>query len=170
MRKKDQILKDIVLFLEVLSRTDKRKLSLVTGINSLLTVLDLVGVTLIGIIGALSVSGVSSRQPDGRVGEFLALIGISGFKFQNQVAFLAAVAASLLITRTLLSIVITRKTLFFLSRRSAELSSKLITQVMAQPLSTLRNFTSQHIQYTLTTLSKIQSCLFDLTLIVLQTN
>jgi ATP-binding cassette, subfamily B, bacterial PglK len=151
MKKSDQTFKEIVLFSRVLSRSDRRKLTLVTGVNSMLSVLDLIGVTLIGIIGALTVSGVSSRQPEGKVGEFLSFIGISEVKFQNQVALLATAAASLLITRTLLSIVITRRTLFFLSRRNAELSSKLITQVMAQPLSTLRNFTSQHIQYTLTT-------------------
>ena len=38
-----------------------------------------------------------------------------------------------------------------MSRRSAEISSRLITQVMAQPLSTLAKFNSQYIHYTLTT-------------------
>lgn len=150
MKNKKRTMKDVLLLSKMLSKADKKKLSLVTGINSALSVLDLIGVALIGVIGALAVNGVSSRKPEGRTGELLNLIGISQFKFQNQVAILAIIAAVLLIARTLVSILITRKSLFFLSRRNAELSSRLISQVMAQPLSTLRSYTAQHINYTLT--------------------
>jgi ABC-type multidrug transport system fused ATPase/permease subunit len=144
-------LQDIFKLSEILSPKDKKKLYLVSILQMGLSVLDLVGVTLIGVIGALTISGLRSQTPTGRVGELLSFLGLDGFTFQTQTVILALIAVLLLVTRTSLSVIITRRTLFFLSRRSAEISSRLITQVMAQPLSTLNRFNSQYIHYTLTT-------------------
>jgi ABC-type multidrug transport system fused ATPase/permease subunit len=142
-------IRDIIALSEILNSKDKTKLYLVSLLQSGLSLLDLVGVTFIGIIGALTISGVRSQAPEGKVGQALDLLGLENFSFQTQTIILAFIAVLLLVTRTLLSVVITRRTLFFLSRRSAEISSRLITQVMAQPLSKLKEFNSQHIHYTL---------------------
>ena len=144
-------LRDIFKLSEVLSPRDKKRLYLVSVLQIGLSILDLIGVTLIGVIGALTISGVRSQAPTGKVGTLLAYLGLDGFTFQAQTVILASIAVLLLVTRTSLSVIITRRTLFFLSRRSAEISSRLITQVMAQPLSTLNRFNSQYIHYTLTT-------------------
>lgn len=144
-------IKDILNLSEILSTRDKRKLYLVSTLQVGLSVLDLIGVSLIGVMGALTINGVRSQNPEGRVGEFLQLFGLDSYSFQTQTVILAMVAVSLLVLRTSLSVVITRRTLFFLSRRSAEISSRLITQVMAQPLSNLSKFSTQYIHYTLTT-------------------
>lgn len=144
-------IKDILSLSEILSAKDKRKLYLVSILQVGLSVLDLIGVSLIGVIGALTINGVRSQSPEGRVGELLKFLGLGSFSFQSQTIILASVAVSLLVLRTTLSVIITRRTLFFLSRRSAEISSRLITQVMAQPLSTLSKYNSQYIHYTLTT-------------------
>lgn len=144
-------IKDILNLSEILSAKDKRKLYLASILQVGLSVLDLIGVSLIGVIGSLTINGVRSQSPEGRVGELLKFLGLDSFSFQSQTVILASVAVSLLVLRTTLSVIITRRTLFFLSRRSAEISSRLITQVMAQPLSTLSKFNSQYIHYTLTT-------------------
>jgi ABC-type multidrug transport system fused ATPase/permease subunit len=144
-------LRDILKLSEILSLRDKKRLYLVSVLQIGLSILDLIGVTLIGVIGALTISGVRSQAPTGKVGSLLAYLGLDGFTFQTQTVILASIAVLLLVTRTSLSVIITRRTLFFLSRRSAEISSRLITQVMAQPLSTLNRFNSQYIHYTLTT-------------------
>jgi ABC-type multidrug transport system fused ATPase/permease subunit len=144
-------IKDILNLSDILSTKDKRKLYLVSTFQVGLSVLDLIGVSLIGVIGALTINGVRSQSPEGRVGDLLRLLGLDSFSFQSQTVILALIAVSLLVLRTSLSVIITRRTLFFLSRRSAEISSRLITQVMAQPLSTLSKYNSQYIHYTLTT-------------------
>ena len=144
-------IKDILNLSDILSTRDKRKLYLVSTFQVGLSVLDLIGVSLIGVIGALTINGVRSQSPEGRVGDLLKLLGLDSFSFQSQTVILALIAVSLLVLRTSLSVIITRRTLFFLSRRSAEISSRLITQVMAQPLSTLSKYNSQYIHYTLTT-------------------
>ena len=148
---KNSKIRDVFALSQILSELDKRKLYLVTGFQIFLSILDLIGVSLIGVIGALTISGVRSQSPQGKVNEVLKFLHLSEFSFQTQTVFLALLALLLLVTRTSLSVIITRKTLFFLSRRSAEISSKLISQVMAQPLSTLNRFSSQYIHYTLTT-------------------
>jgi ABC-type multidrug transport system fused ATPase/permease subunit len=150
-RIKTSSLRDILNLSEILSAKDKRKLYLVSILQVGLSVLDLIGVSLIGVIGALTINGVRSQSPEGRVGDLLKFLGLDSFSFQSQTIILALVAVSLLVLRTTLSVIITRRTLFFLSRRSAEISSRLITQVMAQPLSTLSKYSSQYIHYTLTT-------------------
>jgi ABC-type multidrug transport system fused ATPase/permease subunit len=142
-------IKDIIALSEILNSKDKTKLYLVSSLQAGLSLLDLIGVTFIGIIGALTISGVRSQAPAGKVGQALDFLGLENFSFQSQTIILAFIAVLLLVTRTLLSVVITRRTLFFLSRRSAEISSRLITQVMAQPLSKIKEFNSQHIHYTL---------------------
>lgn len=133
------------------SAADKLKLRLVVVLQVFLSLLDLVGVALIGIIGALTISGVRSQTPTGRVNSVLEFLGLSTLSFQAQTIILSLTSVAILVARTFLSVLITRKTLFFLSRRSAEISSKLISQVMAQPLVTLSQFSSQHIHYTLST-------------------
>jgi len=144
-------MKEIAQLSKILSSRDKKKLYFVSALQAGLSLLDLVGVTLIGLIGALTISGVRSQAPQGKVEQALTYLGLENFSFQSQTIILALIAVILLVTRTLLSVIITRRTLFFLSRRSAEISSRLITQVMAQPLSKLKEFNSQHIHYTLST-------------------
>ena len=144
-------IKEVLSLSQVLSTRDRKKLIFVSLLQIFLSLLDLVGVALIGVIGALTVNGVRSQKSEGKVGEVLEVLNLSSLSFQTQTVFLALIAVSLLITRTLLSVVLTRKTLFFLSRRSAEISSRLVSQVMAQPLSDIKQFTAQHIHYTLTT-------------------
>lgn len=142
---------EVANFTTLLSQHDVRKLRIVSILQVVLSILDLIGVALIGIIGALAVTGVRSQEATGGVAEVLGFFKLTALSFQTQTVILALIAVSFLLLRTVLSIIITRKTLFFLSRRSAEIASKLISQVMAQPLSTLNQFSTQRIQYTLTT-------------------
>lgn len=141
---------EVLILSRVLAERDKIKLYIVTIFQVGLSILDLIGVSLIGIIGALTINGVRSQGPSGKVGQVLSFLRLDSFTFQSQTIILVLLAVLLLVLRTCLSVIITRKTLFFLSRRSAEISSRLISQVMAQPLSTLNQFSSQHIHYTLT--------------------
>ena len=112
--------------------------------------LDLIGVVLIGIIGSLTVSGIQSGAPGDRVSNTLEFIGISEFKFQNQVAILGSLACFLLISRTILSVIITRKALRFLSRKGAEISSVLTHKLLAQPLLDIQTSSRQESLYAVT--------------------
>lgn len=137
--------------MSVLSRTDKRKIGVVVIIQVFLGGLDLLGVLAIGLLGALSVAGVQSRGPDGRVGEALRLLHLSDATFQTQASVIGCIALLLLVGRTILSIIFTRKILFFLSRRGAKISAILVSRLLAQPLLTIQARTTQETLYALTT-------------------
>jgi ABC-type multidrug transport system fused ATPase/permease subunit len=112
--------------------------------------LDLAGVAVIGALGALAVNGVQSRQPGNRVTKFLEFFQIETFAFQSQVAILGSAAAILLISKTVVSVFFTRRTLFFLSRRSAAITSKLLAKVLNQPLLWIQKRTHQQTLFAIT--------------------
>lgn len=134
----------------MLSLSDFRKLGLVTMIQVLLGLLDLAGVAAIGVLGALAVKGVASQQPGTRVQQVLELFNISELSFQSQVAVLGVTAALLLITRTLLTVIFTRRTLLFLSRRSAKIAIKIFKEFISQDLTKIKNVSSQEVYFGIT--------------------
>lgn len=116
--------------LEVFSKKDKQKIFAVVVIQTFLGALDLLGVILVGIIGALAVTGIQSGTPGNRVSRALELLGLEGFTLQQQTALLGVVAAIIFVGRTILSVLFTRKILFFIGRRSAVISGSLVTRVL----------------------------------------
>ena len=134
----------------VLSRNDQKKILLVSAIQVLMGVLDLVGVALIGVLGALAVSGVESRKPGNRVHSVLELLSISNDTFRAQVLIIGICATVILVLRTCLSIFFTRRTLYFLSRRGAAISSRLVSKLLSKSLIEIQSRTIQETLYALT--------------------
>jgi ATP-binding cassette, subfamily B, bacterial PglK len=134
----------------ILSRKDQRRILAVITLQVLSGFLDLIAVAIIGVVGALAVSGVQSKAPGNRVGEALEFLHLSELNFQNQVAILGCAAALILICRTAFSIYFTRKTLFFLSRRGASISTTLVNKLMNQSLIKIQEKSSQDTLYSIT--------------------
>jgi hypothetical protein len=99
--------------IKILPKSDQPKIIAITFLQISLGFLDLLGVAVMGVVGALAVSGVQSQQPGNRVLDILKLLGISNFTFQSQVALLGLIAAAILVFRTVASVIITKKILFF---------------------------------------------------------
>ena len=76
----------------MLSRSDQRKIIAVILLQITFSLLDLIGVALIGMIGALAIRGVSSQQPGDRVAAALRLLNLDNQEFQVQVFWLALAA------------------------------------------------------------------------------
>lgn len=136
--------------LSVLPKGDRGKLGVVTLIQIFLGALDLIGVALIGILGSLAISGVSSNQPGNRVFEILKTLNLESKSLQTQAAFLGFIAAIILISKTLLSIILTRKVLFFLSRRGGLISTNLLSKLLSQPLQNFQQNSMHHNLYAVT--------------------
>ena len=134
----------------VLPDKDLKKISLVIILQILMGLIDLLGVALIGVLGALAVSGVQSTAPGSKVELFLRLLNLDGLVFQTQAAILGTLAAVILISRTLISVIFTRKTLFFLSRRGAILTTNLVSKLLSEPLIRIQQNTSQDLVFALT--------------------
>jgi ATP-binding cassette, subfamily B, bacterial PglK len=115
-----------------------------------LNVLDLIGVGAIGILGALAVSGIQSQAPGDRVSQALVLLQIDQLTFQTQVAILGIGASLILVFRTVISIIITRRILFFLSRQGALITSNVFSRLLGENLLFIQSRTSQETLYSLT--------------------
>jgi ABC-type multidrug transport system fused ATPase/permease subunit len=137
--------------LAIIPSENRIKVVLATALQIALAVLDLIGVAAIGILGALSVTGVQSQKPGDRVLAALKLLKIDSFSFQAQVAILGLGACVIFILRTVFSIIITRKILYFLSRQGAQISGKLLNQLLGQSLLMIQTRSTQEIVYSLTT-------------------
>jgi ABC-type multidrug transport system fused ATPase/permease subunit len=135
----------------VLPRSDRPKIFAVVILQIGLGFLDLLGVAAIGLLGALAVTGVQSQQPGSRISAVLRLLGLSDLSFQNQVAILGISAGFILVLRTFLAILITRKIFFFLSRRGAVISSQLISKLLTQSLIQIQSRSTQDTLYSVTT-------------------
>ena len=136
--------------MHVLSRADQRKVALVAVLQICMGALDLLGVIAIGLLGALSVTGLQSREPGDRISTALRVLHMSHSTFQTQALVLGLSAMMLLIGRTVLSIFFTRRILFFLSRRGAKISSTLISRLLSQPLLVVQERTTQETLYAVT--------------------
>ena len=135
----------------LLSRKDKKKVGLVVLLQVLMGGIDLIAIALISVLGSLAVSGISSQQPGNRIYSILEFLHLSEMTFQRQAAILAVTATLLMIFRTVISVVFTRKILFFLSRRGAAISSDLVQKLLSQSLLFIQGRTSQKTLYALTT-------------------
>jgi ABC-type multidrug transport system fused ATPase/permease subunit len=134
----------------VLSRPDQKKVFAVICLQVTFSILDLLGVALIGMIGALAIRGVSSKEPGDRVGLALRIMHLDHVSFQSQVAWLGIGATLLLVSRTVLSILFTQKTLFFLSRRGAKITATLFSKLLSQTLIGIQSRSNQETLYALT--------------------
>jgi ABC-type multidrug transport system fused ATPase/permease subunit len=112
--------------------------------------MDLLGVAIIGVLGALTISGVQSSQPGNRVNSVLVFLHLQNQSLQMQATILGGTAALVLIARTAFSIIFTRRTLFFLSRRGALISSDLISRLLSKSLLTIQERSTVETLYAVT--------------------
>lgn len=140
----------LIRCLNLLPKNDHFKLIAVLFIQIMNGLLDLVGVGLVGVLGALTIVGIQSGAPTGRIAEMLSLLRLDGYSFQTQAAVIGLLAALTFLIRTWISIIFTRKSLFFLSRRAASISSNLIYRLLNQSILEIRSRTIQESVYALT--------------------
>lgn len=135
---------------KLLPRSDRKKLILVSILQLLLSLVDLIAIGIIGVLGALTIRGINSQEPGNRVSAILDFLNLSNFSFQETVAILGLLAGVLLISRTLASVFLTRKTFFFLARRGAYISSLLVSKLLTQSILVIQQRTSQMTIFSLT--------------------
>lgn len=141
---------DVRRSLKILSLADQRKVVAITLIQIILGALDLLGVIAIGLLGALSVTGLQAQSPGNKVNFALKILQLDDVSFEVQAAILAISAVILLVGRTILSIFFTRRILFFLSRRGASISAEIVSRLLSKSLNTVQERTTQETLYAVT--------------------
>jgi len=160
----------------ILSNVDRRKIILVIVLQISFGFLDLLGVGLVGVIGALAIRGVQSQSPGDRVTAVLTFLHLENLTFQKQVAILGLIAVFLLIGKTIFTIIFSRRILFFLSRRSATITANIVAKLLSQSILTIQSRSLQETLYALTggvnvltvgILGNLVSLISDLSLLML---
>ena len=160
----------------ILSNGDRRKIILVIVLQISFGFLDLLGVGLVGVIGALAIRGVQSQTPGDRVTVVLTFLHLENLTFQKQVAILGLIAVFLLIGKTIFTIIFSRRILFFLSRRSATITANIVAKLLSQSILTIQSRSLQETLYALTggvniitvgILGNLVSLISDLSLLML---
>ncbi len=137
--------------LNILPASDRKRIPIIFLTQVFLALIDLVGVAIIGVVGALAVSGVSSGTPGNRVSKVLRLFGLNDLSLQQQVAVLGLSAAALLIFKTLISAWLVRRTTYFLARRGAVISGELVKKLFNSNSEFIKRRSPQENLFALTT-------------------
>ena len=140
----------LVRVFNLLNKKDRTKFLILSGLQTSLSILDAIGVFLIGILGSLGFNGAVSRKPGTRVNSFLDLLNINNSSLQVQCIILGTAAATVLILKTILSVFVSRRILFFLSIRAAQATQHLTKQLLEKPLIEIQSRSMQENIYIVT--------------------
>ena len=135
--------------LALISRRDRRILILLTAIQAGVSLLDLVAIALLGIVVALSASAVTGETPT-IVFTVLDRVGLENTDPLTLSLVLAIAAGALLVIKSVISFLLTRRTLRFLANRQAMVSGELAAELLARPLLFIQRRSSQETAYALT--------------------
>lgn len=135
--------------LALLTKRDRRVLGLAIVAQMTTALLDLAGVLLLGLVGALAVTTVQSQPIPAFIEELAQSVGLGHLSSQALVAILATAAGLLLISKSLISSILTRRVFVFLANRQALVAARLSRELLRQPLTFTQLRSSQETAYAL---------------------
>jgi ABC-type multidrug transport system fused ATPase/permease subunit len=132
------------------SKGDRLNMFVVLIAQISLGILDFAGIILIGVMGSIAISGISSSEIGNRVGTFLQFFGLSEQTLQVQIAVVGIFSALFLIAKTIVSLLVTNRVFTFLSNKGAQFASRLIDKLLASSLKQVQEKSVQELVYTAT--------------------
>ncbi len=96
--------------------------------------LDLVGVLLIGLVGLLAATAATGQAVPSPVLAVVDFLGMGSMSTATMAAVLGAIAAVVLVLKSVISLLIQRKLALFLARRSVDVGKRLIGGFLSQSL------------------------------------
>jgi len=133
----------------LLPKSKRRLLYIAGGIQLSLGLLDLIGIALIGLVAAVAVSGVSDAGTPNLSTKILGWFGLDDVSVSQAAVILAGLAVAILIAKTALSAVMSRRIMVFLANRQAELSVRLARAFLSRPLMEVQRWTTSEAVYAL---------------------
>ena len=134
----------------ILPKFERAKLSMISIAQLLLSLLDLIGVMLVGLFALLTISPDSIQLDESNQMKFLVELGLIGEDFNLTLRRISLVAIVFLLCRTFFSLLIMNYTFKFLAKQAAKISSQLTRKVLNLSMLDLRSFSSQDLAYSLT--------------------
>lgn len=135
--------------LSLLSKRDRRLLAMSTGLQMSTAFLDLAGVLLLGLVASVAVTVVQSQPPPTVVENLFDQVGLAEASDQEMVLYLGVAAALVLLFKSIVSVVLVRRTLRFLANRQALVSARLTAELLSRPLPEIQRRSTQETAYAL---------------------
>ena len=134
----------------VLSPPQKKKLVTLILVQSFLSLIDLVGILLFAALASIAISGSNSGNLNPRLEKLILLLGIDEKSQVYQLLILGTLTFLCVFVKSIISIQLVKYTLRFIGHIASELSTMLISSLLAQPLTVLQSKSSQSILFAAT--------------------
>ncbi|MEI8084213.1 MAG: hypothetical protein WCI74_20420, partial [Actinomycetes bacterium] len=144
------VLESVVAALSLLTQADRIKFVLAAVVSMSLGVLDLIGVALIGLVGAVAVSGIDPSSMPASLESLITRLGLEGFTSSQLVGLISAVAVVLLLCKTMAQAVLTRRMFSFLANRQADVAARLARTILSRQLLDVQRWSTSEVLYALT--------------------
>lgn len=136
--------------LQLLPSRDRRMLGVAAVAQISTNLLDLAGVLAIGLVAAMSVSATTGVPIPPVVASVLDRFGLQDTDLFKLSVVLIASAGTLLVVKSVLGIVLTRRVMRFLANRQAVMSGRLVDELLSRSILQIQSRTSQETAYALT--------------------
>ena len=150
MNIKDKI-RAVTLIVSYLEKGDRKKIFLISYLNVVLAIFDLLGVMTLGILSAIAVQSSKSLTPGTRLSWIINAMNMENLGHKSQIYILAMGALTVLVLKTLFSALVSRRMLNFLSDRAAKVSTNLVKTLLEQPVSYIQSRSSQEYSFAINT-------------------
>jgi len=135
--------------LGLLPRRARRRVGLAGVLQVCLSGLDIVGVALFGLVGAIAAASVGTAPLPAFVADALARLGLADASDGRAIAVVGSIAALLLVTKSICSVVISWRVLRFLAGQGATVSTELAGRLMRRSILEVQKWPSQRTAFAL---------------------
>ncbi|MDD2858534.1 MAG: ABC transporter ATP-binding protein [Candidatus Nanopelagicales bacterium] len=135
--------------LALLTPKDRRRYVLVVLAQMATSVLDLLGVLLLGVVGILGTAAIQGTGIPESLMPVAERLGVEDVQVVTLAAVCSAIAAGLLLTKSLLSALLMRTIFRFLGARQGDVASRLAGRLLSQPLLALESRSSQELTFSI---------------------
>ncbi len=135
--------------LALLPPGQRRLLVLASAVQISLGMLDLLGIALVGMLAGIAVSGFGISQVPGPIQSVVNALGLGGLTATQLTVLLAVLAVFVLVLKTLISALLSRRIYRFLANRQADVSARLAREFLGRPLLDVQRWTTSEAIYAL---------------------
>lgn len=150
MKVKSIFFDDLKRVFNVYDKDTKASLVFFATFQILLSILDLVAVILIGTLALEGVGSINPAEKSARSNLLTRMLGIDDFAQSNRIIYIAILAMTVLISKTFLSVMFTKKSMYFLSNKATTIAHNLFSKYLAQPLHYVQRRSQQEFVFILT--------------------
>lgn len=135
--------------LDLLEPRDRRRFRQVVAAQMISSILDLLGVLLLGVVGVLAGYAASGQGLPGPAAEGAARLGLEDWSVEGLAALAAAAATCLLLFKSVVTAVLMRRAVRILAAGQVAVVRRVTRQLLSMPFFAFQKGTSHEVTWTL---------------------